>query len=111
MRQSHDELTKRDAVVLAIGPDPAVAFKLKWAKEQFPFAGLPDPGHRVADQYGQEVSLFKLGRMPAVIIVDKEGVIRFVHYADNMRHYPRMEKLYAVLDGLREEKQEWDAVE
>lgn len=104
MRQSHEELTKRDAVVLAVGPDPAAAFKLMWARERFPFTGLPDPGHKVASQYGQEVSLFKLGRMPAVIIVDKKGIIRFVHYADNMRHYPRMEKLYAVLDSLGEEE-------
>ena len=44
-----------------------------------PFEGLPDPKARVLKLYGQEVKLIKLGRMPALVIVDKAGLARFVH--------------------------------
>ncbi len=66
-----------------------------------PFVGLSDSKHTVADLYGQEVKLLKLGRMPALMIVDKKGRIRFAHYADNMRDYPELQEMYDVLDQLR----------
>lgn len=91
---------KREAEILIIGPDSHQAFKSYWAKEKLPFPGLADPDHQVAKQYGQKVSLWKLGRMPEIVIVDKQGYIRFVHHAKNMRDYPALEELYAVLDAL-----------
>ena len=42
--------------------------------------GLPDPKHSVLKRYGQEIKLFKLGRMPAQVIVDKQGQARYAHY-------------------------------
>ena len=67
-----------------------------------PFAGLSDSKHEVADLYGQQVKLLKLGRMPALLIVDKQGRVRFAHYADNMRDYPELQEMWDVLDALRE---------
>lgn len=84
-----------------MGPDGATAFKLFWATNKMPFVGLADPKHSVAEQYGQEVSLLKWGRMPALMIVDKKGHIRFKHYAENMRDYPELPEMIDVLDSLR----------
>lgn len=109
MRQQYDEFVKRDAEIIVVGPDRASVFKLYWAREKLPFVGLSDPKHTVAERYGQEVKLLKLGRMPALMIVDKKGRVRFTHYAQNMRDYPEMEGLYAVLDKLQGEKQDKDA--
>ena len=67
-----------------------------------PFVGLSDSKHEVADLYGQQVKLLKLGRMPALLIVDKQGRVRFTHYADNMRDYPELQEMWDVLDTLRE---------
>ncbi|GIL15933.1 MAG: hypothetical protein BroJett039_11060 [Chloroflexota bacterium] len=101
LRQFYDEFVKRDAEILAVGPEPQLAFKLYWAKEKLPFIGLADSKHSVAEQYEQQVSLLKFGRMPALMIVDKKGRVRFSHHADNMRDYPTLPELYAVLDSLR----------
>ncbi len=101
LRQHYDEFVKRDAEILAVGPEPQLAFKLFWAKEKFPFIGLADSKHTVAELYEQQVSLLKFGRMPALMIVDKKGRVRFSHYADNMRDYPTLEEMFAVLDSLR----------
>ena len=68
-----------------------------------PFPGLADLRSRVADQYAQEVNLLKLGRMPAIFIIDRDGMIRFTHYSDNMRDYPTNEQLLEVLDLLNAE--------
>jgi peroxiredoxin Q/BCP len=101
LRQHYDEFVKRDAEILVVGPDSYAAFKLYWAKEKFPFAGLADPKHEVANRYGQEVKLLKFGRMPALLIVDKKGRVRFAHYAEHMRDYPTLQEMYDVLDELR----------
>jgi len=104
LRQHYEEFEKRDAVVLVVGPDSTTAFKKYWVKHNLPFIGLPDPHHTVANHYSQEVSLWKMGRMPALMIVDKKGRVRFTHYAENMRDYPTLEEMYAVLDGLSKRK-------
>lgn len=100
LRQHYGEFVERDAEILVVGPDLPALFKLYWAKEKLPFVGLADPKHSVAERYGQEVSLWKLGRMPARLIVDKKGRVRFTHYAENMKDYPTMREMYAVLDSL-----------
>ncbi|MDL1898272.1 peroxiredoxin family protein [Anaerolineae bacterium CFX7] len=101
LRQHYDEFVKRDTEILAIGPEPQLAFKMYWAKEKLPFIGLADPKHVAADAYEQEVSLLKWGRMPALMIVDKKGHIRFKHYAENMRDYPTLPDMLSPLDELR----------
>ncbi len=73
-----------------------------------PFPGMADLRSRVADRYAQEVNLLKLGRMPAIFIVDREGMIRFAHYSDNMRDYPTNERLLEVFDELEKEVETGD---
>jgi hypothetical protein len=48
--------------------------------------------------YGQEVNLFKLGRMPAQVIVDRNGVARFVHYGHSMQDILENAELLALLE-------------
>ena len=63
------------------------------------FIGLPDPDHAVIDLYGQEVSLFKLGRMPAQMLIDRSGVLRLVHYGHSMADIPDNGEVFALLDS------------
>ena len=106
LHQHYDEFVKRDTEVVVVGPDSAKDFIKYWAKQELPFIGLADPKHIVADRYMQEVSIWKLGRMPALMIVDKKGRVRFTHYAENQRDYPAMEEMYEVLDKLRTKEDE-----
>ncbi len=69
-----------------------------------PFIGLPDLRSRVANRYYQEVNLFKLGRMPALFVIDRQGVIRFAHYGDSMQDIPPNELVFQVIDQVREEE-------
>lgn len=90
----------RDAEILALGPDGPNAYRRYWESEKLTFIGLPDPKHTVANLYNQEVNLFKLGRMPALMVVDKEGIIRYEHYGDSMQDIPENSIILDILDGL-----------
>jgi len=73
-----------------------------WEQEGYPFVGLADYRHVVADTYGQEVNLVKLGRMPAMLVIDKQGIIRFVHFGDSMADIPGNPDILSLLDRLNE---------
>lgn len=102
MRQDYAQFVERQAEILVVGPDGPRAFQRTWEKEGFPFVGLADPQHTVADLYEQEVNLFKLGRMPAVVVVDKEGRMVYRHHAHSMSDIPANADLWLVLDALNE---------
>ncbi len=105
MRQEYQKFVERDAEVLAVGPDDAEAFRDYWAKNDIPFPGLADPEHKVADAYGQEFRLLKMGRLPALIVIDKAGMIRYSHYGDSMQDIPSNAEVLGELGRLNEEKQ------
>ena len=100
MRDDYAEFQKRGAEILAIGPNTESAFQQYWANEKIPYVGLPDPEHRVAVMYRQQVNLFKLGRMPLVCVIDKDGRIRYAHYGASMADIPENKTLLNVIDQL-----------
>ncbi|TLM82327.1 MAG: alkyl hydroperoxide reductase, partial [Actinobacteria bacterium] len=71
-----------------------------WKAKSLPFIGLPDPTYGVLKLYGQEVDLFKFGRMPAQVLIDKAGVARFVHYGHDMSDIPSNVEMLALIDEV-----------
>jgi peroxiredoxin Q/BCP len=104
LRQDYQEFVSREAEVVVVGPDDGTAFEDYWRKEDLPFIGLADPTHTVAGRYGQEVKLLKLGRMPALMVLDKTGRARHKHYGSAMSDIPPNREILAILDGLNEEE-------
>ena len=100
LRQDYDEYIARDTEVVVLGPEGPKAFEEYWSKEELPFIGLPDPEHSVLKLYGQQVNLFKLGRMPAQVIVDKAGIARYAHYGKSMSDIPSNQELLSLIDEL-----------
>ncbi len=99
MRQDYQQFVARNTEIVVIGPEDRSFFASQWAKGQYPFIGLADPEHRVASRYGQEVKLLKFGRMPAILVIDKQGQVLQSHYAGHMRDYPTNHELLAALDA------------
>jgi peroxiredoxin len=100
LRHDYSEFEARDVIVVAVGPEDAAAFAKYWEKESLPFIGLPDPTHSVLKLYGQQVNLFKLGRMPAQVLIDKDGVARYVHYGHSMSDIPGNAEILGLADEL-----------
>lgn len=91
---------QRNVTILAVGPNTETAFQKYWSEEKIPFIGIPDPEHQVAVLYRQQVNIFKLGRMPLLCIVDKDGRIRYAHYGSSMADIPETAALLGVIDQL-----------
>lgn len=103
LRHDHSEFVDRNVEVVVVGPEDADAFAAYWRKEALPFTGLPDPKASVLKLYGQEVNLFKLGRMPAQVLIDLNGVARFVHYGHSMSDIPSNQEILELVDELNAE--------
>jgi peroxiredoxin len=104
LRHDYAKFKARGAEVVVVGPEGPAGFAAYWKRERLPFVGLPDPEHTVLKLYGQQVNLFKLGRMPAQVIVDRRGVVRYAHYGDSMADIPANEELLELLDRLEAER-------
>ena len=103
LRQDYQEFIKRDAEVIAVGPEDAKTFAHWWHEHEMPFIGLPDPDHTVSKRFGQEVKLLKLGRLPAQLVIDKKGLIRYKHYGSSMSDIAENSEIFAELDRLNRE--------
>jgi peroxiredoxin len=103
LRRDYELFAERDTLVVSIGPEDGVAFRRYWEKNGLPFSGLPDLNHKVLKLYGQEVKIFKLGRQPAQMLIDKMGILRFVHYGHSMKDIPSTAEMIALLDQLQQE--------
>ncbi len=106
LRQDYKEFVVRNAEALIVSPEDGPQVVAFWEKEQMPMPGLIDPGHEVANQYGQKVSLLQLGRLPTLLVLDRSGAVRYEHRGSSMMDIPQNKQLLALLDQLN---REWDA--
>ena len=100
LRHDSDKFQATETEILVVGPENEKAFAKYWEEHHLPFIGLPDSKHSVLKLFGQEVKLFKLGRMPAQVIIDKKGVARYAHYGHSMSDIPENEELLKILEIL-----------
>jgi peroxiredoxin Q/BCP len=103
LRQDYGKFATQDTEVIVVGPEDEKSFSAYWKNHKLPFIGLPDPSHTVLKRYGQEVNLFKFGRMPAQVTIDKKGLARFVHYGHNAADIPANEEILELLKTMNEE--------
>ena len=64
------------------------------------FPILYDQKNRVASRLHQEIKIFKLGRVPGMLIVDKKGQIRYAYYSDSMSDIPKNQDVLEILHSL-----------
>jgi peroxiredoxin len=104
LRQDYQRFLDLNTEVIVVGPEGPGSFKTYWNDHRLPFIGLPDPDHTVLSLFGQEINLFKFGRMPAQVVVDKAGFARFVHYGHSMSDIPDDEELLGLLAELNSQE-------
>ncbi len=103
LRQDHQRFIEQDTEILVFGREDAATFSGYWQKNNLPFVGISDPTLTVLKLYGQEVNLFKLGRIPAQVIIDKQGLARFAHYGHSASDIPLNEEILEVLKTMNNE--------
>ncbi len=105
LRQDYQKFVERNTEVIAIGPEDAKSFADWWHRENMPFPGIPDPEHIIAKMYDQQVKPLKFGRMPALVVIDKSGKIRYHHYGESMSDIPSDEEILSLLDEINDERE------
>jgi peroxiredoxin len=103
LRQDYEEFVQRGTEVIAIGPESTEPFARWWREHEMPFPGVADPEHLIASVYGQQVRMAKLGRMPASILIDRNGYIRYKHFGESMSDIPKDRLVLSLIDELNEE--------
>lgn len=91
-----------NAVLYPITPDReknAKKLETKYAQNKFPV--YYDPKKTVLKMLNQEVNWTKLGRMPALLILDKNGIIKYAYYSNSMRDIPKNIKLFEELGKIQ----------
>ncbi len=102
LRRDHRKFEESGTDVVVVGPETPEAFAKYWKEHDLPFRGLPDAGHRILKLYGQEIKIFKFGRMPAQALIDRAGTVRFVHYGHDMSDIPSNEEMLGLIAKLNE---------
>jgi alkyl hydroperoxide reductase subunit AhpC len=72
----------------------------KYARNRYPI--FYDKENHVAEMLNQEKKLLKLGRLPGLLILDKENIIQYAYYSDSMKDIPENEELFKVINKLNE---------
>ena len=103
LHQDYQQFVNRNTAIIAIGPETTKDFADWWHEHQMPFIGIADPEHVIAKMYGQQVKLFKLGRMPASLLIDKNGTIRYKHFGESMADIPQIQEMLSIIDDLNKE--------
>jgi peroxiredoxin Q/BCP len=104
LRQDYSKFKAQETEILVVGPEDADNFRMYWKSHKLPFIGLPDPTYSVLKRYGQEFNLFKLGRIPAQVLIDKQGVVRYAHYGKSMSDIPENEEILEIVQRLNAEE-------
>jgi peroxiredoxin len=102
LRDEYSSFLAKKAEIIVIGPENAKDFKEYWQKERMPFHGIADPQHVIANLYKQEVKLFKLGRMPALFVIDRDGLVRFNHHGQSMSDIPANRDVLSLLEKINQ---------
>ena len=100
LRHDYQHFVKLDTEIIVVGPEEAESFRKYWIKEDLPFIGIPDPEQMILKLYGQEVNLFKLGRLPAQMLIDKSGMLRYVHYGHSMADIPSNKEVMNLIKSI-----------
>lgn len=104
LRQGYSKFEANDTVILVVGPEGDEAFRSYWERHDLPFTGLPDPKHSILKLYGQQIRMFKFGRMPAQAIIDKNGIVRYIHYGKSMSDIPDNDELLNIIEKINREQ-------
>lgn len=100
MHRDYENFKAINTEIISVGPDNSKTFKKYWDTNKLSFIGLPDEKHSILKLYGQKVNLFKLGRQPAQMLIDTDGILRYVHYGQSMSDIPSNEEMIDLIKKL-----------
>ena len=100
LSEDFETFKDQNAILFTILPDTlknAVEFENFWNRK-FPI--YYDPKKEVNKILKQEVKPLKMGRMPALLVIDTQGIVRYAYYGDSMDDIPEDEEIIQILKNI-----------
>jgi peroxiredoxin len=105
LRQDFPSYATANVVVFAIAAQHAESLREWTAKHPLPFDWLSDPDRQVIKAYGVYALLsydsFRLAR-PAALLIDAQGIVRFIYRSRTQWDIPSSQVMLAALDRLKQ---------
>ncbi len=103
LRRDIEAFEARHAVILIIDPDRPEQIREYFEREALPFPGFADADNYVASLFHQKVDVYRKGRLPAVVLLDREGRIRYHYNGTSAPDIPTVKTLLAELDRINQD--------
>jgi len=100
LRLDYDQFKALNTEVIVMVPNGPRMIERYIQSNHVLYPILTDKGAVVAGQYFQVKHFFKFG-VPSVFLVDREGKIAYVHYAETLISEPDNREPLAVLAGMQ----------
>jgi peroxiredoxin len=105
IREIYPELERCGARVVVVLAEKQERIKSFLEHHTYPFPLLSDGGRQVVKEYGVYVRVnfesLHIAR-PAVFILDREGIIRYIFIASIQFEYAEDDDIFSTLDAMRE---------
>lgn len=83
--------------ILADSEKNAQKMEQKYART---YAIFYDKSKEIPNLLKQQKRIIKGGRMPGLLIIDKQGIIQYAYYSDSMKDLPKNEEILKVLKKI-----------
>jgi peroxiredoxin len=104
LRDAYGAIRDRGGEVVAVSTELAAVAREAVRGAGLPYPVLSDPRLRVIDRYGLRHVDEPKGRpisRPAVIVLDREGVVRYAHVGEHPRDRPALGAILLALESLQ----------
>jgi len=99
LRHDYEKFCSLNTEILVMVPNGPFMIRSYVNLTSNPYPILSDKGSRVAGQYFQVKHFIKLGT-PTVFLVDRQGIIRYAHYATSLLEEPSSQEPMAILADM-----------
>jgi len=84
--------------ILVDSIENAQKMEQKYARNKY--AIFYDESKKVSKMLNQQIKITKLGRMPGLLIVDKQGIVQYAYYGDSMKDIPENDAVFKELEKI-----------
>jgi peroxiredoxin Q/BCP len=100
LRDRIAEFEQRGVQILAIAPDSVEHAQGYFQRNDIPFPCLADPERKVFRQYDVKSAIVSLGQRPGLIVIDREGVVRYSYLGWQQYEIPTVDETLKQIDAL-----------
>ena len=96
LRRDYEKFQESNTYLYTILADKkknAIKMEQKYARK---YPVFYDKSKKIPKMLKQQVKLTKLGRMPGLLVIDKQRIIQYAYYGDNMHDIPTNEEIFEV---------------